>query len=78
MDLERNLSEGIPVDEFAKYFLKTFVDGGRNREHKWITFHGINDFAYMIKILTAAPLPNDLVGFCSLVAKYFGRVYDIK
>ncbi|KAK1267451.1 hypothetical protein QJS04_geneDACA014622 [Acorus gramineus] len=79
IDLERNLREGVAVDDFAKLFKKAFVDGGRNgQQHRWITFHGLYDFAYMIKILTAAPLPGNLGEFLSLVATFFGRVYDLK
>ncbi|KAK1267453.1 hypothetical protein QJS04_geneDACA014624 [Acorus gramineus] len=72
------LHEGIRVQDFARSFMMTFVVGGRNRLHSWITFHGLYDLGYMIKILTNAPLPDTLHGFLSLVHMFFGRVYDLK
>ncbi|KAK1287150.1 hypothetical protein QJS10_CPB19g00832 [Acorus calamus] len=78
LNFDRILHEGVMVQDFARSFMLTFVVGGRNRLHSWITFHGLYDLGYMIKILTNAPLPDTLHGFISLVQMFFGRVYDLK
>lgn len=36
------------------------------------------DFAYIIKLLTASPLPNTLPGFYELLREFFPNFYDIK
>ncbi|RZR88339.1 hypothetical protein BHM03_00015884 [Ensete ventricosum] len=45
---------------------------------KYITFHGLYDVAYVIKMITRAPLPNTLNEFSDLVWTIFGRIYDLK
>ncbi|KAK1262845.1 hypothetical protein QJS04_geneDACA009461 [Acorus gramineus] len=78
IDFDRILYEGVKVQDLARSFMMTFVVGGRNRLHHWFTFHGLYDLAYIIKMITNAPLPDTLPEFLSLVRVFFGRVYDLK
>ncbi|XP_078429240.1 putative CCR4-associated factor 1 homolog 7 [Wolffia australiana] len=44
----------------------------------WVTFHGLYDVAYLLKLLTRAPLPQSLRGFACLAGHCLGRVVDVK
>ena len=43
-----------------------------------VTFQGLNDVAYLVKLLTRAPLPSTLRGFTGLMGEMLGRVVDVK
>ncbi|CAL9064701.1 probable CCR4-associated factor 1 homolog 11 [Musa acuminata AAA Group] len=45
---------------------------------KYVTFHGLYDVAFVIKMITRAPLPNTLNEFSDLVRTIFGQIYDLK
>lgn len=45
---------------------------------KWISFHGGYDFAYLLKVLTAQPLPPSEREFFELLELYFPNLYDLK
>jgi CCR4-NOT transcription complex subunit 7/8 len=69
-------SKGIPYDIFAEYFMISgFV---LNENIKWISFHGSYDFAYLLRLLTNHPLPEDESKFLEEVSIYFHNFYDIR
>lgn len=50
-----------------------------SRRPRWVTFHGLYDVAYLVKLLTGGcPLPNTLSAFARLVGETLGIVYDLK
>ncbi|KAL6005386.1 hypothetical protein ACLOJK_005953 [Asimina triloba] len=50
-----------------------------NESVRWITFHGVYDFAYLVKAIRGGEdLPVDVDDFLSLVVAYFGLFYDVK
>jgi CCR4-NOT transcription complex subunit 7/8 len=49
-----------------------------NDDIKWISFHGGYDFGYLMKVLTAAPLPTDERKFFHILELYFPELYDMK
>ncbi|XP_047965702.1 probable CCR4-associated factor 1 homolog 11 [Salvia hispanica] len=66
---------GINSRFFAAYFLRSGLGMGR----AWVTFHGLYDLGFLIKILTRAPLPGHLPEFMLLLRRYLGiQVYDLK
>ena len=44
----------------------------------WISFHGIYDFAYLLRILIGCDLPSSMTDFVSLMRIFFPHVYDVK
>jgi len=44
----------------------------------WITFHAGYDFAYLLKLLTCKPLPQDEEEFFADLQLYCPRLYDMK
>ncbi|KAH6834779.1 hypothetical protein C2S53_004016 [Perilla frutescens var. hirtella] len=78
IDFVKNKREGIDSREFVWCFLNSWL-GPRSSGRAWITFHGLYDFGFLIKIITRKELPDDLNDFMMLVQYYFGmQVYDLK
>ncbi|KAF2324047.1 hypothetical protein GH714_006363 [Hevea brasiliensis] len=51
----------------------------RHRDLKWLTFHGLYDLAYMVKLVTKKPLPVSMLDFTEIIATVFGCcVLDVK
>jgi CCR4-NOT transcription complex subunit 7/8 len=70
---ERN---GILPNDFAE--LLTSSGLVLNDEIKWISFHGGYDFGYLLKVLTAADLPESESEFFELLELFFPQKYDLK
>lgn len=69
-------SDGIPQDLFAEYLITSGLI--LNTEITWICFHGIFDFAYLLKYATNDFLPLDQQNFQQALQIYFPSFYDIK
>ena len=76
LDFPRHASDGSPVAHFAELLMASGLV--LLKDVKWITFHSGFDFGYLLKLLTAAPLPADEAGFFRLLHTYFPIVYDVK
>ncbi|CAL9148797.1 unnamed protein product, partial [Musa hybrid cultivar] len=75
-DFQQNRRHGIDARRCAylvcvKLFCQPYSS-------KYVTFHGLYDVAFVIKMITRAPLPNTLNEFSDLVRTIFGQIYDIK
>ncbi|KAJ4718958.1 Ccr4-associated factor [Melia azedarach] len=75
LDFEKVKRDGIEGRVFVGKFLEILP---RHRNLKWVTFHGLYDLAYMLKLLSGNPLPGSVFGFVKLTSGYFEYVYDIK
>lgn len=76
IDFERFNTDGIDVYDFS---IAIFTSGLiMNPKITWVVFHGLYDFGYLLKVLTAKPLPRTLNGFHELLKTYFPTFYDIK
>ena len=73
-DLLKN--KGIPHNLFAEYFITSglLLD---NNIH-WISYHGITDFAYLLRLALNCNLPNEEKEFIDLLQFYFPSFYDIR
>jgi CCR4-NOT transcription complex subunit 7/8 len=69
-------SHGIPQEVFGEYLLSSGLV--LNDELTWICFHGIYDFAYLLKIVTNLPLPFNEKLFFNDLKLYFPTFYDIR
>lgn len=75
LNFERMRADGIDLYEFTAGFIRIF---SRQRNLKWVSFHGLYDFGYLLKLATRRFLPNSLLGFAHMMGKVFGKVFDLK
>ncbi|KAF2306018.1 hypothetical protein GH714_009459 [Hevea brasiliensis] len=64
-----------------KFLIETevFYDPKSIEDLKWLTFHGLYDLAYMVKLVTKKPLPVSMLDFTEIIATVFGCcVLDVK
>ncbi|KAJ4968286.1 hypothetical protein NE237_014987 [Protea cynaroides] len=73
INFEKNRKEGVDSISFRKLLFSSSLIF-----YNTIRFYTY-DFAYLLKIITGQPLPNDIAGFYNLMRLYFGRrIYDVK
>ncbi|KII62757.1 CCR4-NOT transcription complex subunit 8 [Thelohanellus kitauei] len=80
------MEHGFVFDQYAEHgidhnvFTELLYYSGllMNPEIRWITFHGIPDFCYLIKMLINTHLPHQEDSFTPLLNTFFPRVYDLK
>ncbi|XAR73070.1 Poly(A)-specific ribonuclease [Bertholletia excelsa] len=76
IDLEKNTLQGVEGRVFAKLFFSVLSN---HRNLKWVSFHGLYDFAYVFKIVSGAQvLPPTLTHFAYLLWQFFDSVCDVK
>ncbi|KAK1271537.1 hypothetical protein QJS04_geneDACA013099 [Acorus gramineus] len=76
VDLERNRAVGVSESIFADRMLELLFGGGLLQ---WVTFHGLYDLGYLVKIMTRGePLPDTALEFMRRVSYLLVTVYDIK
>eukprot|EP00890_Picochlorum_soloecismus_P006411 jgi/Picsp_1/6771/NSC_04111-R1_protein len=76
IDFAQNEARGIDVRRFGEQLTVSGVV--LNEDVRWITFHSGYDFGYLLKVLTASPLPAEESEFFDLLKLFFPMVYDIK
>ena len=85
LNFELYKTDGIDTNLFGEHM---FTAGGctgvtneglaLNEDLKWISFHGVYDFAHILKLVTSEPLPNDEKEFQQQLQLYFPHHYDVK
>ncbi|KAK1310858.1 hypothetical protein QJS10_CPA08g00174 [Acorus calamus] len=76
VDLERNRAVGVSESMFADRMAELLFGGGLLQ---WVTFHGLYDLGYLVKIMTRGePLPDTASEFMRRVSYLLVTVYDIK
>jgi len=76
IDFAAHEKNGISPQDFGEWLLTSGIV--LNEEVKWISFHSGFDFGYLLKILTASPLPSKEDDFFAQLQLYFPCIYDIK
>lgn len=76
IDFDQLEENGIDHEIFAEYLLSSGLV--LNEELKWVCFHGIYDFAYLLKTITNLPLPESEKQFFDDLEMYFPTFYDIR
>ncbi len=69
-------TKGIPHNLFAEYFITSGLL--LNENIHWISYHGVTDFAYLLKLALNYDLPNNENDFLDLLKFYFPSYYDIR
>ena len=76
IDFAEHRERGIDVEHFGELLLSSGLV--LTDEVKWVSFHSGYDFGYLIKLLTALPLPADEQQFFALMRQYFPVLFDVK
>ncbi|CAN6716516.1 unnamed protein product [Malus baccata var. baccata] len=76
LDLEKFGKFGIDSDIFVEGFVEILrVHRGRL---VWVSFHGLYDSAYVMKLVTRKTIPSSPTEFAKMAGRLFERVYDLK
>ncbi|KAJ0008320.1 hypothetical protein Pint_30150 [Pistacia integerrima] len=75
LDIEKIRRDGLSSEVFVPKFMDIL---SRHRNIKWVSFHGLYDFAYVLKLLTDKPMPRTVFEFVEVASMVFGCVFDIK
>lgn len=76
INFKKLASHGIDSQHFGEYLMTSGLL--LNDELNWISFHGIYDFAYLLKVFTGLPLPDQENIFFECLKTYFPHYYDIR
>jgi len=76
INFEKLAESGIYMEKFAEYLISSGLV--LNDDIKWISFHGAYDFAYLLKILTNQPLPENENLFFEQLKEYFPNYFDVR
>lgn len=76
IDFDAHHKNGIPHMVFGEYLI---ISGLLlNPDVNWVTFHGIYDFAYLLKVITNSKLPDLENEFYDALSLYFVNYYDLR
>lgn len=75
-DFQKLADQGIDTQEFGSLLITSGMI--LTQDVNWISFHSGYDFAYLIKMLTAKPLPENEEDYRKLVEVFFPRLLDVK
>ncbi|XP_059645893.1 putative CCR4-associated factor 1 homolog 8 [Cornus florida] len=67
--------KGVDMNLFAAIF-RNLVQS--HHSIQWITFHGLYDIAYIIKLVTGSSLSDSPMEFIESLGNILGRIYDVK
>jgi CCR4-NOT transcription complex subunit 7/8 len=76
INFKKFLKKGICPSHFAEYLISSGLV--LNDNVTWVTFHGIYDLAYLLKLLTNQKLPESEALLIDELAIYFHNYYDIR
>ncbi|KAF2093940.1 ribonuclease H-like protein [Rhizodiscina lignyota] len=75
-DFEKHATAGIDPVEFGSLLITSGL--ALSDDVTWLSFHSGYDFAYLIKLMWAQPLPMDEEQYRKLVKIFFPNLYDVK
>ncbi|KAF2463711.1 ribonuclease H-like protein, partial [Lindgomyces ingoldianus] len=75
-DFDKLATQGIDPQEFGSLLITSGMT--LSDDINWISFHSGYDVAYLIKMLTAKPLPEDEDQYRKLVQIFFPKLLDVK
>ncbi|KAE8661757.1 Shugoshin C terminus, putative isoform 1 [Hibiscus syriacus] len=75
----KNREKGIDSSDFAILMRNSGLLNNGFGGLTWLTFHGVYDFGFLMKILTQCPLPDHIQCFMNELVYIFGwKIFDIK
>ena len=78
VDFDKNHRDGVSAARLSPLLSQSLIQCHPGTSTKWVTFHGLYDVAYTVKLLCREPLPSTLDAFLGLVWELLGPVYDLK
>ena len=76
IDFAEHRERGIEVEAFGELLLSSGLV--LTEDVKWLSFHSGYDVGYLLKLLTALPLPADEAAFTQLLRQYFPTIFDVR
>ena len=76
IDFKKLKEDGINYKEFADELFNSALVV--NPHVKWISYHGLYDFGYLLKLLTKENLPEEEKKFIDTLNVYIPEYYDVK
>jgi len=77
LDFERHASQGIEPAVIGRRLAASPLVG-RSSRPEWVTFQGLYDFGYLLKLLTSWPLPSDVSAFESALTAFCPRRRELR
>ncbi|KAI8564335.1 hypothetical protein RHMOL_Rhmol03G0172700 [Rhododendron molle] len=75
INFEKNRLKGVDSRVFAARLKKILVNHG---VIKWVTFHGLYNLGYLLRMLTQTYTSDSVVEFAKKVGEVLGSVYNVK
>lgn len=76
IDFNRFKTDGIDPTEFAHYVYAAGLV--QNNNLTYVTFHGVYDFAYMLKVVSCQAVPRSPSHFLTTLEQYVPHFLDLK
>lgn len=76
IDFNKILEDGIDIYDFVPLFYASGLV--MNDKINWITFQCGYDIAYLVKLVSAQPMPKSEADFAKVVKLYFPNYYDLR
>jgi CCR4-NOT transcription complex subunit 7/8 len=76
INFDKLASRGIDHHTFAEHFITSGLL--MNKDMHWYGFHTDHDFAYLLRMLTGSPIPEEDAKFHQELEFIFPNFYDIK
>jgi CCR4-NOT transcription complex subunit 7/8 len=76
LDFDKHENHGIDIEHFGELMITSGLV--LFEDVRWVTFHSGYDFGYLLKVVTALPLPAQETEFFENLRQWFPCIYDIK
>jgi CCR4-NOT transcription complex subunit 7/8 len=76
LDFDKHKNKGIWPEDFGERVMSSGLV--LNENVRWISFHGLYDFGYLLKVCTSLDLPDSASGFFEQLDLFYPRRCDIK
>ncbi|CAN0928935.1 Putative CCR4-associated factor 1 homolog 8 [Linum grandiflorum] len=76
IDFQKLKTHGVDRVKFGSMFRA--VIGRRQRAIRWVSFHGVYDYAYIVKAVTFCPVAASPEAFVDVLGRVFDSVVDVK